>query len=150
MSCSNINFNVSVIFAVFELSGFCSVVHVTVFCVFPEASLYTSFNGLLGDVLQYCFHEFIFSSIIAAWYYFFPSMYLFFLFSFSSLLFGVRWCLLLSAFVLLFWFVFVFIYVHLIQERATVIISIHNAVRYKISSGQELTEIYNLSQYRIS
>ena len=60
MSCSIINYDVSIIVAVFEPSGFCSVVNVTVFLVLSDASLYTSFHGLLGDVvLQYCSHEFL-------------------------------------------------------------------------------------------
>ena len=50
-------------------------------------------------MLQYCFHEFIFSFLIAAWYLIFPSMYSFFLFSLSVSLFSVRWNLLLSALV---------------------------------------------------
>jgi hypothetical protein len=57
MSCSVINFIVSFMFAVLEPSDFCRVVSVTVFRVFPEVILYASFHGLLGDVLQYCFHE---------------------------------------------------------------------------------------------
>jgi hypothetical protein len=39
MSCSIINYDVSIIVAVFEPSGFCSVVSVTAFLVFCEASL---------------------------------------------------------------------------------------------------------------
>ena len=45
------NFNVSAIFAVFEPSGFCSVASVTGCRFFPEASLYASFHGLVGDVV---------------------------------------------------------------------------------------------------
>lgn len=85
-------------FTVFVRSGFCSVVSRTVFRVFPDASLYVWFYGLLGDVLQYCFYEFIFSLLIAAWYFFFPSMYWFFLLSPSFSLFIVLWDL--TAFVL--------------------------------------------------
>ena len=69
------NFNFSAIFAVFTPSGFCSMVSVTGCRVFPEASLYASFHGLVGDVLQYYFHEFVFSFLISAWYFSFPSMY---------------------------------------------------------------------------
>ena len=84
----------------FEPSGFCSVVSVTGYHVFPEASLYASFRGLDGDImLQYCFHEFIFSFLISAWYFFFPSMYWFFLTSLSSSLCIVRWYPFLSAFI---------------------------------------------------
>jgi len=53
--------------AVFELSGFLSVASANVFRVFPEAGLYPAFHGF-EDVLQYCFHELIFSLLIAAWY----------------------------------------------------------------------------------
>jgi hypothetical protein len=62
-------------FAVFEQSGFFSVVNAAVFRVFPEASLYTAFHGLFEDVLQYCFHVLIFSFLIVAWYFLFPSKY---------------------------------------------------------------------------
>jgi len=74
MSCSAIYTNVSIMFAVFEPSGFFSVVSGTVFLVVPQASLYIAFHGFFEDVvLQYCFHELIFSFLIAAWYFLYPS-----------------------------------------------------------------------------
>ena len=80
--------SVSVIFAVFEPSGFCSVVIIALFLVLPEASMYTSFHGLVGDVaLQCCFHEFVFSFLMAAWYAVFATVYWFFMLCLSSLLF---------------------------------------------------------------
>jgi len=99
--CSIIKLSISVIFAVVELSGFCSVVIVSLFLVLPEASLYTSFHGLDRDVaVQCCFHEFIFSFLMAAWYSVFALVYWFFLLSLSSLLFFVLCYSLLRAFVL--------------------------------------------------
>jgi hypothetical protein len=62
-------------FAVFEPSGFFSVVNATVFRVFPEARLYTAFHRLFEDVLQFRYHELKFSLLIAAWYFLFPSKY---------------------------------------------------------------------------
>jgi hypothetical protein len=38
---------------------------------FPMAGLCAAFQGMFGDVLQYCFHDFIFSFLIAAWYFVF-------------------------------------------------------------------------------
>jgi hypothetical protein len=100
MSCSIINLNVAIMFAVFVPSVFCSPVSFTVFLV-PWGKFILSFHGLPGDVvLQHCFQEFIFYFLIAAWYFFFSSMYWFFLFSLSSSLFSFRWYLLLSSFVL--------------------------------------------------
>ena len=68
ISCSIINASVCVVFVVSEPSSFCSLVIVVLFLVLPEASLYTLFHGLVGDVpLDCCFHEFVFTFLIAAW-----------------------------------------------------------------------------------
>jgi len=90
MSCSIINYDVSIIVAVFEPSGFCSVVNVTVFLVLSDASLYTSFHGLLGDVvLQYCSHEFVFHNCRLVLLFLFDVLVLSII-PYSSL-FNVRW-----------------------------------------------------------
>ena len=90
MRCSAIHSNVSIVFFVFDPSGFWSVVGAAVLRVFPEASLYTAFHGLFaGVIVQFCFHELSFAFRIAACYFFFSSKCRFFLFSLNSSLFVV-------------------------------------------------------------
>ena len=85
--------------AVNDPSGFLNVVSCVLFFVFPAANLYTSSQGLVDDVmLQYSFHELIFSFLIVAAYLTLPYRYCVLRFCLRASLFLVLWYLRLSAF----------------------------------------------------
>jgi hypothetical protein len=80
-------------------SGFCNVVIIVLLRVLLDANVYTSFHGLIGDVVQYSFQDLVFSFLTAAWYSVLALLYWVFLPSRSASLRVVLWYLLLKAFV---------------------------------------------------
>jgi len=83
---------VPLISAVNDPSGFHTVDICVLFCLFPAANLYTSFQGLVDDVmLQYSHHELIFPFLIVPAYIVLPSKCCVLRCFLSSSLFPVLW-----------------------------------------------------------